>query len=188
MLWERGVIANGKTQNKKARIIRLSDARKREREFESLYRESYSLVYNYVRSRMVDDSATEDVVAEAYLHAARAFDSFDPSRAKFSTWVIKMAINCMTDYWRKTRPTTTLDDLPEQLIAQPAEQEIIADRDFADQLLSVLSNEERNLVVMKYREGYRNVEIASELDMNPSTVSTKLANALAKMRAVANWA
>jgi DNA-directed RNA polymerase specialized sigma24 family protein len=55
-----------------------------------------------------------------------------------------------------------------------------------DRLLSVLSEEERNLVVMKCREGYRNVEIAAELDMNPSTVSTRIFNAMAKMRSVAS--
>ena len=37
---------------------------------------------------------------------------------------------------------------------------------------------------MKYREGYRNVEIAEKLGMNASTVSTKLFNAIAKMRSV----
>lgn len=147
--------------------------------------ESYGLVYNYVRARLGDENATEDVVAEAFLHAARSFSSFDPTRAKFSTWMVKIAINCMNDHWRRARPTTALEDVSEQSIAQSAEQDDLADRDLVDRLLANLSAEERNLVVMKYREGYRNIDIASELGMNASTVSTKLANALSKMRAVA---
>ena len=43
----------------------------------------------------------------------------------------------------------------------------------------------RDLVLMKYLLGCRNVDIASELGMNASTVATKLAGALAKMRTVA---
>ena len=88
----------------------------------------------------------------------------------------------MRDYWRRSRPSVVLDDLPDSVLSQPDETESYADCDLVDQLLSLLTAEERNLVVMKYREGYRNVEIASELGMNASTVSTKLANALAKMR------
>ena len=164
------------------RAVRGARTLSRESEFERLYRDSYEMVYNYVRYRMTGDAAAEDVVADAYLRAARAFDSFDSSRAKFHTWVIAIATNCMRDYWRRSRPSVVLDDLPDSVLSQPDETESYADRDLVDQLLSLLTAEERNLVVMKYREGYRNVEIASELGMNASTVSTKLANALAKMR------
>ena len=75
----------------------------REREFERLYRESYGLVYNYVRMRMGGADDAEDVVAEAYLKAARSFGAFDPARAKFSTWVVRIAANCMNDRWRRAR-------------------------------------------------------------------------------------
>lgn len=160
-------------------------AKLREQEFTKHYRESYGLVYNYVRLRMPNDPAAEDIVAEAFLQAARHYENFDPRRAKFSTWVIKIASNAMISYWRKNKPTSGLDDLPEKIVSQPAEQEHLIDREFVDQLLSTLGETEREIVVMKYREGYRNIEIASRLDMNPSTVSTKLANALAKMRAIA---
>jgi RNA polymerase sigma-70 factor (ECF subfamily) len=167
------------------RVLR-SRALSREREFERLYRESYGMVYNYVRYRMPGDAAAEDVVAEAYLRAARAFDGFDPARSKFSTWVTTIASNCMRDHWRRSRPSVGLEEVPDKVFSQPDAVDDLADRDMVDRLLSVLSEEERNLVVMKYREGYRNVEIAAELDMNPSTVSTRIFNAMAKMRSVAS--
>ena len=85
----------------------------REREFELLYQECYGTVYGWVRVRMASKEDTEDVVAEAFLHAARAFESFDPSRAKFSTWVTTIARNCMISHFRKQRPSVTLEDVPE---------------------------------------------------------------------------
>ena len=154
-----------------------------ELEFEKLYLESYGLVYNYVRYRMSGDNAVEDVVSEAYLKAARAFHTFDPSRAKFSSWVIKIAINCMNSYYRKARPTAPLEDVSERTLAASGGQDAVDDKDLALRLLALLDDEERNLIAMKYNEGKRNVDIAQELNMNASTVSTKLANALAKMRA-----
>lgn len=172
----------GFTGTFRAHSTRALDA---EREFERLYRESYGLVYNYVRIRMANAEDAEDVVAEAYLRAARAFGTFDPTRAKFSTWVTKIAVNCMNSHYRKVRPTVALEAAPDAAIVAPDGQEELADRDLAMRLLGCLDAQERELVVMKYREGYRNVDIAAELGMNASTVSTMLARALGKMHEAA---
>ena len=131
---------------------------------------------------MANDADTEDIVAEAFLKAARSFSSFDPARAKFSTWVVTIAKNCMISHFRKKRPTTALDDVPQEACAVDGDQEAVENRNLAEQLLSCLDETERELVLYKYRDDMRNVDIARILGMNPSTVSTKLANALAKMR------
>lgn len=154
-----------------------------EREFEKLYLQSFKLVYNYVRARVTCDADAEDIVSEAYLKAARAFDGFDSKRSKFSTWVVAIARNCMISHFRKRRPEAALEDVPASLIAVEGDQVAVDDRDLALQLLAVLNDDEREIVLLKYREGLRNVDIAQNLSMNPSTVSTILARALEKMRA-----
>ena len=175
------------TESQHKRIVAFGgkSADAREREFERLYLESYSLVYNYVRYRVNDDAIAEDIVAEAFLNVARSFDTFDPARAKFSTWVITIAKNCMASYFRKVRVFADLDDVPERICAVSGGQDEVDDRELVSQLLACLNETEREIVVMKYREGLSNVQIADELGMNASTVSTKLARSLAKMRAVA---
>ncbi len=149
-------------------------------EFEGLYLQSYSLVYNFVRTRMASDADTEDVVSEAFLKAARAFD---PKRARFSTWVISIAKNCMASYFRKQRPAVALEEAPLSAFGVPGEQDRVDDRELVKQLLGCLDDTERELVALKYRDGLRNVDIACELHMNSSTVSTVLSRALMKMRA-----
>lgn len=153
------------------------------RSFERHYRESYQLVYNYVLRRMASREATEDVVADAFLNAARAYDRFDPSRAKFSTWVISIAHNCMRDWWAHHPAIEPIGAVPERVyVSSDGSVERLGDVDLAERLLRVLDDEERRLVFLKYYEERRNVEIAEELGMNASTVSTKLARAMAKMR------
>ena len=157
-----------------------------ERDFERLYRESYSTVYGWVRVRMSSDEDAQDVVSEAFLNAARAFGSFDPSRAKFSTWVTTIARNCMISHFRKERPAVALEDVPQSTCAVEGGQSAVDDRDFAYQLLALLDDTERALVLLKYREGLRNIDISRSLGMNPSTVSTKLSKSLVKMRDAAH--
>ena len=153
-----------------------------EREFEQLYRESYSTVYSFIRARMACDADAEDIVSEAFIKAARAFNTFDPARAKFSTWVITIAKNCMISYFRSQRPTVVLEDAPESAFAQDGHEDVITDLMLVKDLLACLDDEERELVALKYRDGMRNVDIAAILGINASTVATKLSRALAKMR------
>ena len=134
---------------------------------------------------MANDADTEDVVAEAFLKAARSFQSYDPTRARFSTWVVTIARNCMISHFRKARPAAALEDVPQEMYAVDGGQETVDDSLFARKLLLCLTDTECELVLLKYRNGMRNIEIAHDLGLNPSTVSTKLANALAKMRVVA---
>ena len=154
--------------------------------FERYYRECYPMVYNHVFRRLADYSATEDVVSEAFLRAARFFDRFDPARAKFSTWVISIARNCISDYYSRNVPTAAIEDVSEAAFATTdSYDDQSGERDLARRLLELLDDAERELVHMKYYEGKRNIEIAKELGINASTVSTKLARAMAKMRAAA---
>ncbi|MBQ9057791.1 MAG: sigma-70 family RNA polymerase sigma factor [Atopobiaceae bacterium] len=170
------------SQRTHVRVHEHTHNRSASQEFEKLYRESYSMVYGYIRSRVTSTADAEDIVADAYLKAAQAFSRFDSSRAKFSTWVITIAHNCMISYFRKQRPTTDLENLPESLTAEQAREDSVDARIIALQLLSVLNDDERALVLLKYQAGMRNVDIAHELNLNASTVSTVLARALAKMR------
>ena len=142
-------------------------------------------MYGWVRVRMPSDADAEDIVSEAYLKAARAFSSFDPKRAKFGTWVTAIARNCMVSHFRKQRPVVALEDAPESVFAQDGHEDAACGLATVKQLLACLEDDERELVAMKYHEGMRNVEIANELGINQSTVSTKLARALSKMRGVA---
>ena len=157
----------------------------REREFERLYRESYGPVYGYVRVRMSTDEDAEDVVSEAFLKAARSFGSFDPSRARFGTWVTAIAKNCIATHFRRLKPTTALEDAPKEVYSVSGGQDAIDDLLFAKNLISCLDENERMLIACKYHDDMRNVDIARELNMNASTVSTVLSRALTKMRAQA---
>ncbi len=152
-------------------------------EFERLYRDSYDMVFGLVMFRMCDEEAARDVVADAFLRAARNFDQFNPQKAKFSTWVCSIARNCTVDYFRRQKMHTSVDEVSESVLAiDTGVSEHVANTDLAQRLLAVLDDEDREIVFMKYCEGWPNAEIAREMDMNPSTVATRVQRALEKMR------
>ena len=153
----------------------------RQEEFAELYEESFSLVYNYMYSRTLDAALTEDVCAEAYTKAWRNFAKFDPSRAKFSTWVITIARNVLTSHFRVMRDTTPVDDVAESLFAT-ADNDSLLTNDQVEGLLSTLTEEERELVNLRYWQEMSPTQISEITGMNASTVRTKLHRAVEHMR------
>ena len=157
-----------------------------EAEFEHLYRENFEKVHAFVLSRMSDVETARDVTSEAFLRAARNFARFDPARAKFSTWVIAIARNCMIDHFRKVRMDSPIEEAPDSvLIAHENIEQNATDADLVRRLMRVVEPDEREILYLKYYAGMRNSEIAQEKNMNASTVATKLQRALAKMRSAA---
>src|SRR5262245_7669820 len=59
--------------------------------FEILMRRYNQRLFRVVRSIVRDDSQTEDIVQEAYVRAFEHLSQFE-GRAKFSTWLTKIAI------------------------------------------------------------------------------------------------
>ena len=153
-------------------------------EFEALYRSHFQKVYNYVYYRLLDPVQTEDVTSTVFVKAAANFDRFDPSKASFSTWIMRIAHNALVDHYRTRKVGASLEELganePSANDDYPALDEQAKRVAY---LLSFISEEDRELVYLKYNEEKRNVEIARMLGMNPATVATRLRRALMVMRA-----
>ena len=179
----------GTTRRSHLRVVRGGGKDARAAEFEQYYRESYKGVYNYIYARVLNRADTEDIVSEAYIKAARSFDRFDPSRAAFGTWVTTIARNCMISKMRKGKQEVLAEDVSYDLDAVATTDEYSGlesnDAVMLVKLLKLISEEDREMVVLKYRDGLKNKEIAEILGINASTVGTRLQRALERMRAAA---
>lgn len=183
-------MANGGT-TRRSRLRVVSGGKDvRAMEFERYYRESYKGVYNYIYARVLNRADTEDIVSEAYIKAAKSFDRFDPSRAAFGTWVTTIARNCMISRMRKGKQEVLAEDVSYDLDTVATSDEYTGlegnnDAIMLVKLLKLISEEDREMVVLKYRDGLKNKEIAEILGINASTVGTRVQRALEKMRAAA---
>lgn len=152
-------------------------------ELESLYRDNFQKVYNYAYYNLLNSAQAEDLTSIVFVKAVSKIDQFDASKASFSTWVMRIARNSLIDYYRTRRENAPLEDLgarePIAVDDYPALDEHAQE---VARLLAYISEEDRELVYLKFYEGMRNVEIARVLDMNPATVATRLHRALAMMR------
>ena len=75
--------------------------------FEELVARLGPRLLRYLRRRLGDDHAAEDVVQETFLKAYRNLGRYDTSRS-FATWLFTLATRAAVDFWRARRPTAPI--------------------------------------------------------------------------------
>ena len=154
-------------------------------DFESLYREYFPKVYNYIFYRLLDRDRADDLVSDVFLRVYENLDTYDENRGKLSTWIFTIARNALVDELRRAKQTISLDDgrpdLPSDIDVQLGYIQS-EERKALYRQLAVLPDRERGILAMKYFGGLTNRKIAEETHMNESTVSSVVWNAMRKLR------
>ena len=139
--------------------------------YEPVYKDMYRLAYYYLGNTQ----DAEDAVSETVLKAYEKFASLRKKEA-FKSWIFKILVNQCMSFLRKKSIKGTAE-----LLEEPSFEPKLEDMTMALDLLSVLSEEERQIVVLSVFGGYKGKEIADILHMKHSTVRSKYRRALKKM-------
>jgi len=139
--------------------------------YETVYKDLYRLAYYY----MGNPQEAEDAVAETVLKAYEKFNSLRNKEA-FKKWIFKILVNQCISNLRKRRPYGLY-----RLVKDESFEAYHEDRVVAEDILSVLTKDERQIVVLFVFGGYTGDEIAKLLHMKSSTVRSKYRRALRKM-------
>lgn len=146
---------------------------------EELIKRYYSAVLRYCRWHCSSLERAEDLTQETFLKLFRNMSQYD-SMDKFKSYLYTIANRLCIDESRKTR-VYTLED--EDNIANECDEMLrIEDRDEIRYLLSVLSPEQREAVILRFGEQLSFVEIARVLGCNMRTAQSRVRNALRIMR------
>jgi RNA polymerase sigma-70 factor (ECF subfamily) len=86
---------------------------------ERLVAQSYRVVYALLRRLCGDGDLAADLTQESYRKAWDALASFD-GRARFSTWVCRIAYNTYLNHLRRPRRLLPLEERLEAAVADPA--------------------------------------------------------------------
>lgn len=125
----------------------------------------------------------QDLAAETFLRAWKARHRFNRDVDSAIGWLIRIAKRLVIDEYRHSRQETrilsmepTADPLPEQL-AIASEQ-----RDVLRRLLAGLTDEQREIIVLRYMLSWRVSDIAQHVGMTENNVSVTIHRTLSKLR------
>ena len=152
-------------------------------DFESLYRASRDDVYAYVAGMVRDRAAAEEVTAAAFERAFRRRSSYKPERGNPRAWLFGIARNAAYDELRR-RGRTEPAAHPEERSApgDDATADVAVRRAALRDALATLSDDERELVALRFEAGLSGAEAGAVLGISESNVGTRLSRAVEKLR------
>ena len=95
--------------------------------FAELYRRHLDRVYRYLLVRVSNSHDAEDLAAQTFMQAMQRINQFR-GQAEFATWLLSIARNKANDYFRGRREVASLEDMPNLATAQPALDDVVAER------------------------------------------------------------
>ena len=127
-------------------------------------------LYRFAYYQLQDEATAEDVVAEVMSRMVRKVDSFVLEQASLQTWLFRIARNLIADHYklRKRRPQVSLeallDDEPgEEPGRYDPELEILLDRERLQTALAMLTDEQRQVILLHVIEGWELPQVSDLL-------------------------
>jgi len=149
----------------------------------------FSIIHGIVRHR----NDVEDIAQQVFAKVFFSLRNFD-FRSSLITWIYKITVNECFDYLRKkkVRKLVYESDMSEdesrrvENIEPVSERSTrtdstLARRDYIIKLMDKVSDEEKQLLMLKEVEGYSVEELAGMLGMNENTIKVKLFRARQKL-------
>jgi RNA polymerase sigma-70 factor (ECF subfamily) len=136
------------------------------------------------------EEEARDAAQEAFLKAYRALPDFK-GEARFSSWLYQITVNLCRDRLRrrKGRNLVSLDALedagPVVAARAPGALDLVEQLDLrraVRRAIEALSEEQREVVILKEYQGLTFLEIAQALELPVSTVKTRLYRGLGQLR------
>lgn len=137
-------------------------------------------LFGYLIDTIRNRTLAEDILQTTWLKAIDNLSKFEPRGVGFGAWLFAIAKNECRQYWRNQKHETSFNlvehDQPD--ISQDNPETAI----FINQSLGLLSEEDRELIRLRYIADLSLHDIASILKLNPITVRVRIHRAIARLR------
>ncbi|HAF62601.1 MAG TPA: hypothetical protein DCK95_09795 [Anaerolineaceae bacterium] len=163
------------------RLIRA--ARQNPKAFGELYKRYVEQVFKYLYSRIGNVPDAEDITAQTFLAAFESFDRFREEK-HFAAWLFSITRNKAMDYFRTRNIATSLDNVPDAPVENDPLSAVVQSEQVSalSDLIQSLTEEERELLRLRFLAEMSFPEIAYCLHRNEDAVKKSIYRLLARLR------
>ena len=155
---------------------------------DALLRENYDIVRAVCHRIVINTSDAEDATQLALMAIVRALPSFD-GRAKFSTWVYRIATNESINLIRKRKPTIDFDEAQPEMAEFISEDLYLSGDDIALKLqkaLCFLPFKQKLVFTLRYFEDLSYADIALLTSTSEGALKASYHHAMKKLEIYLN--
>lgn len=143
-------------------------------------------IFNYTLRMVGNREDAKDLMQDIFISVFRNLSSFR-GEAKFKNWLFRIAHYRCIEFYRRKKPTTSLDEAPEQVEHErDACPEYSLKQGQQAQALTIamqrLPVNQRSVVELKFFQNFTFDEIAEQLGVSSNTAKSRLYSALDKLK------
>ena len=151
----------------------------------SIYDTYFPEVFRYVRYRLNDERAAEDIASEVFVRFLEAIEGQRGPRSNLKAWLLSTAAHIVTDHMRRAyrRPIEALpDDFMDQA-STPTDEFDRREQNRRFQIAyALLTPEQQHVLALRFGQEYSLEETASVLQKNVNAVKALQFRALAALQ------
>jgi RNA polymerase sigma-70 factor (ECF subfamily) len=158
-----------------------------EKALSELYDRYEARIYSYIYRRTGNETLAEDLTAQVFLKMLEAIRSDKAWHSSFSGWLYRIAHNAVIDYYRlrdrqqqvslEDTLTTTASDHNPVVMA-----EVSLDAERLRTAISRLTEEQAEVITLRFLEGYNISEVAEMLDKTEGSIKALQYRAVTTLR------
>ena len=153
-----------------------------------LYDRHYDAVYRYCYYRVSDVTMAQDLTSEVFVRMVDKLDTYRVKGRPLLAWLYTIARNLITDMHRQKEKAmqvpleeaTTIGQDGRQELARGVDQQLQAD--CLASALGHLTEEQRQVILLRFMEDYRNGQVARILDKSEGAIKALQHRALKSLR------
>jgi RNA polymerase sigma-70 factor (ECF subfamily) len=170
-----------------SRLIQLAKQGEAEA-FGVLYDRHYDAVYRYCYYRVSDVTMAQDLTSEVFVRMVDKLDTYRVKGRPLLAWLYTIARNLITDMHRQKEKAvqvpleeaTTIGQDGRRELARGVDQQLQAD--CLASALGHLTEEQRQVILLRFMEDYRNGQVARILDKSEGAIKALQHRALKSLR------
>ncbi|MEJ2306979.1 MAG: RNA polymerase sigma factor, partial [candidate division WOR-3 bacterium] len=128
---------------------------------EKLFGYIYPKLYRFIYYRTNNKAEAQDLTGDVILKIAKALPR---QRGNFNSWIYSIARNTVIDFYRKEsvrKSKISIEDMPGELKDGSKDfTETILNEEALKKAMEFLSERQKEVIILKFREGYKNREVA----------------------------
>jgi RNA polymerase sigma-70 factor (ECF subfamily) len=156
--------------------------------FGELYERFLDPIYRYLYVRLGSRADAEDLAEQVFLKAWEAIGRFKWQGKPFLAWLYRVAHNVLVDFTRARKNALSLndDERPLEVMSEAATVELgqTIDAELLAGAVSELTEEQQQVITLKFLEGYDNARIAQVMDKREGAIRALQLRALLSLRRV----
>ncbi len=154
--------------------------------FARLYDHFVDKIFKYIYYKVRTTSQAEELTSQVFLKAWESIGSYRWTERPFAAWLYRIAHNLVVDYFRTHHQAVSLEDLSITDDNADVDQAAVKhlDAEMVREAITKLTDEQQQVIILKFLEGYETEEIAQLLEKEPGAVRSLQHRALIALQKI----